>query len=264
MIAKLHMFRMLVLAICCVVPIGTVRHGTALAALRDKDEVVIAADSRVLDRLGMRLPDACKLHVAGDTAIGINGLAEDSDAGYDLLKIVMTALAPRTDLSATVARIASAGLEPVSHAVQRILEDDPLMLQAPDLRSNPAGVAVARYEHGGPRLGYVKFVSKPDGHGGIRLATETLFCPGTCPTGVGAVLVAPDPGAAPMFDLQYPQYWKRPLGPEAVSFVQHQFSDLYPNVGPPVDALRVADGKITWLARKDGCPASEPAAGRER
>jgi hypothetical protein len=255
------MFRALVLAICCVVPIGTIRHGTALAALRDTNEIAIAADSRVLDRLGMRLPDACKLHVVGDTVIALHGLAEDSESDYDLLQITIAALAPRADLTATVMRIATAGAEPLSRAVQRLLEDDPLMLRSPDLRSSPAGVVIARFEHGTPRLGYVKFVSKPDGHGGLRLSTETLYCPGTCPTGIGAVLVSPDAGAAPMFDLQNPQYWKRPLGPQAIAFVDHQLSDLYPNVGPPVDAIRVADGKIIWLARKDGCPASEAAAG---
>src|SRR5262249_38899662 len=173
------MFRALVLAVCCLAPIGTSRHGTALAALRDKDEVAIAADSRVLDRLGMRLPDACKLHVAGETAIGLHGLTEDSEPAYDLLKITMAALTPRADLTPTVERIAAAAVEPVTRAVRRILEDDPLMLRAPDLRSNPAGVALARYEHGAPRLGYVRFLSKSDGHGGFTLVPQTLFCPRT-------------------------------------------------------------------------------------
>jgi hypothetical protein len=264
MIEEPDMFRTLVLALCCVAPIGTTRHGSALAALRDKDEVAIAADSRVLDRLGMRMPDACKLHVVGDTAIGLNGLTEDSESQFDLLKITKAALAPRADLTATVQRLAAAALEPVTLAVHRILEDDPLMLQAPDLRSNPAGVALARYEHGAPRLGYVRFLSKPDGHGGARLVAETLVCPGACPTGIGAVLVSPDAGAVAMFDVQNPQYWKHPLAPLAVGFVEHQFSDLYPNIGPPVDAIRVADGKITWVARKDGCLAAEPAAGTEQ
>lgn len=258
------MFRALVLAVCVVAPIGAIRHGTALAALRDKDEVAIAADSRVLDRLGMRLPDACKLHVVGDTVIGLNGLSEDSESGFDALKITMAALTPRADLSATVDRVANAVRGPLTRAVQRILEDDALMLAAPDLRSNPAGVTLARFERGTPRLGYVRWLTKSDGQGGVRIASETLLCPGTCPTGIGAVLVSPDAGATAMFDVQNPQYWKHPLGPQAVGFVQHQFSDLYPNVGPPVDAIRIADGKITWLARKDGCPASEAAAGTER
>src|SRR5262249_52146855 len=162
------MFRALVIALCGLVPIATIRHGTAFAALRDKDEVVIAADSRVLDRLGMRLPDVCKLHVAGDTAIGLHGVMDDSESGFDMLKIAIAALAPQADLSATVDRLAAAALEPLTREVQRILQDDPLVLQAPDLRANPAGVALARYEHGSARLGYVRFVSKPDGHGGFR------------------------------------------------------------------------------------------------
>ena len=264
MIGGTDMFRALVLALCCVVPIGTTRHGTALAALRDKDEVAIAADSRVVDRLGMRMPDACKLHVVGDTAIGLNGLTEDSESGFDLWKLVKAALTPHADLSATVDRVATAAADPLTRAVQRILADDPLMLEAPDLRSNPAGVALARYEHGSPRLAYLRFLSKSDGHGGLRIVAETLACPGTCPTGIGAILVSPDAGATAMFDVQNPQYWKRPLGPQAISFVEHQFSDLFPNVGPPVDAIRVSGGKIVWLARKEGCAASEAAAGADQ
>jgi hypothetical protein len=263
MIEDTAMFRAFVFAVCCLAPIGTSHHGTALAALRNKDEIAIAADSRVLDRLGMREPDGCKLHVAGDTVIGLHGLVDDSESGYDLLRITRAALAPKADLSVVIGRIATSGIDAVTRAVLRILADDPLMLQSPDLRTNPAGLVLARFEHGAPRLGYVRFLAKPDGHGGIRVVTDTLFCPGTCPTGIGAVLVSPDANAVAMFDVQNPQYWKHPLGPQAVAFVQHQFSDLFPNVGPPVDAIRVADGKITWLARKDGCPASEAAVGAE-
>ena len=251
------MTRVLVLALCCAWSSDLSRHGTALAALRDKAEVAIAADSRVLDRLGMRVPDACKLRVVDDTVVGVHGLAEDGASDFDLFAIAAESLAQHSDLSATVKNVASRAAAPLTRALMRILQEDPLMLMVPGLKTNPAGVVLARYEHGEPRMGYVRFLMGPDAVGGVKVTSESRQCPGDCPTGIGSILVSPDSAAVSNFEASHPEYWKQDLAPQAIAFVQTQIQGPWKDVGPPIDAIRIAKGKITWIARKDGCREKE-------
>jgi len=251
------MTRVIVLALFCAWPSDTSRHGTALAALRDKNEVAIAADSRVLDRLGMRVPDACKLRVVDDTVVGVHGLAEDGASEFDLFAIAAESLAQHSDLSATVKNVASRAAAPLTRALTRILHEDPLMLMTPGLKTNPAGVVLARYEHGEPRMGYVRFLMGPDALGAVKVTSEARQCPGDCPTGIGSILVSPDSAAASNFEAQHPEYWKHDLAPQVIAFVQTQVQGPWTDVGPPIDAIRIAKGQITWIARKDGCREKE-------
>ncbi len=257
MIEQPPMTRVIVLALCCAWPSDTSRHGTALAALRDKNEVAIAADSRVLDRLGMRVPDTCKLRVVGDTVVGVHGLAQDGASDFDLFAIAAESLAQHSDLSATVKNVASRSAAPLTRALTRILHEDPLMLMAPGLKTNPAGVVLARYEHGEPRMGYVRFLMKSDASGAVTVTPQFQLCPGDCPTGIGSILVSPDSAAEARFEAGHPDYWRHDLVPQAVGFVQTQVQGPWTDVGPPIDAIRIAKGQITWIARKDGCREKE-------
>jgi hypothetical protein len=139
----------------------------------------------------------------------------------------------------------------------RILQEDPLMLMVPGLKTNPAGVVLARYEHGEPRMGYVRFLMGPDAVGGVKVTSESRQCPGDCPTGIGSILVSPDSAAVSNFEASHPEYWKQDLAPQAIAFVQTQIQGPWKDVGPPIDAIRIAKGKITWIARKDGCREKE-------
>jgi len=251
------MIRVLVLALCCAWPADTSRHGTALAALRDNDEVAIAADSRVLDRLGMRVPDACKLRVVDDTVVAVHGLATDEAAEFDLFAIAVESLAHRADLGAAVRSIAARATGPLTRALTRVLSEDPLMLQAPGLKTNPAGVVLARFERGAPRLGYVRFLMTSDASGSVTVTPHSQLCPGDCHGGVGAILVSPDSAAEARFEVGHPDYWRHELVPQAVSFVQTQIQGPFSDVGAPIDAIRVANGRISWVARKDGCREKE-------
>lgn len=251
------MTRACLLALCALAAADTSRHGTAIAALRDKTEIAIAADSRVLDRLGMQMPDACKLRVIGETVVAVHGLAEDQAADFDLFKIATESLATKGDLDEIVRRVAANAIVPLTRAVSRLLEDDPLTLIAPGLKANPAGIVLARIERGTPKLGYVRFVSKPGPGGALTLVPELRLCPGDCPTGIGAILVSPDAAAEVTFEQWHPDYWKHDLGPQAVAFVQTQIQGPWTDIGPPIDAIRLANGRITWIARKDGCRDKE-------
>ena len=67
----------------------------------------------------------------------------------------------------------------------------------------------------------------------------------------------PDSAAQARFDADHPDYWQHDLVPQAVGFVQTQIQGPFNDVGPPIDAIRVANGHISWVARKDGCREKE-------
>jgi hypothetical protein len=232
-----------------------VRHGTALAALRDKDEIAIAADSRVLDGMGLRLPDGCKIRVYNDTIAAVHGIAENETTTFDLFALASKAIAAGGDLTTVAQRLANAAAAPLARAIADMQDTDPLLLQNFGLGTNPAGIVLARHESGGPKLAYVRFLLKKSTD--LVVQADLQVCPGQCPTGALAVLVSPDPNAATGFDLWHPEYWKLPLGPQVADFVKTQAQGLLANVGPPVDVIQLAHGRITWTARKDSCREKE-------
>ena len=61
-------------------------HGTAIAAIRTPDELVIAADSRVVDEHGRRMADTCKVRIVNDTVFAIHGMSAHP-AGLDLFAL---------------------------------------------------------------------------------------------------------------------------------------------------------------------------------
>ena len=65
--------------------------GTAIAAIRVPAEAVIAADSRVVDASGRRMPDECKIRILGDTAYTAHGMSTDAATGFNLFDLVSTA-----------------------------------------------------------------------------------------------------------------------------------------------------------------------------
>jgi hypothetical protein len=223
--------------------------------LRDKDEIAIAADSRVLDGMGLRLPDACKLRVFNDTVVGVHGIAENSDTSFDLFALSAQSIAAGGDLGTVARRLAAAASGPLGRAIAQLKEDDPLVITAGGLDTNPAGVVFARYESGTPKLAYVRFGLKKGPE--LVVQPEIEQCPGHCPAGTIAVLVSPDPTAESGFELWHPEYWKQPLTPQVAAFVTTQAQGLFANVGPPVDVIQLARGRIVWTARKDGCREKE-------
>lgn len=245
--------------LCVLSATPTVRHGTALAALRSSSQIAIAVDSRVVDRLGMRLADACKLRVFGDTAVAIHGLSSDDRTGLDLFAEAARALDRRDGLDAAVRRLAASAPAPLSRTVAWLAREDPLALAAPALQASPAGIVLARFERGEPHLGYIRFRAEPRGAEPRDVAATIQLCPGSCPTGSGAILVSPDDSAIASFSNSHPEYWTRDLGPQARQFVESQADGRFVEVGPPIDVLTVTKRGITWLARKPDCREKETA-----
>jgi hypothetical protein len=195
-----------VLTLCCLASTPTIRHGTAIAAIRVPSELVIAADSRVIDGLNRGMPDACKIRVTQDTVFTVHGMSTDSETGFDLFGIISNILRGGGNLSVAVANVAASVTGPLTRALERLRRDEPSVFQRNAIEMAPVGVILGRYARGAPRLGYVRFITQIERDNRIRIDPQVRICPGAdCQGGVAGVFVGPG-DAAEAFQKSHPEY----------------------------------------------------------
>jgi hypothetical protein len=229
------------------------QHGTALAAIVTPEELVIAADSRVVNSADQPLDDTCKIRIVHGTIITGHGMAESQDTGYDLFALAATAARQAASVQEVATALARAAPQPVAAALAALRAGQPDAFERKAADSTP-GVILARWEGERPALGYVRFVLKRAGH---TLAVQPVvhLCPGQdCPHGVAGVFAAPGLADTQEFQLRHPHYAPGNLVDTARRFVQAQIDRRWPSVGPPIDIIRLKRGTAAWVQRQVSCP----------
>ncbi len=227
-------------------------HGTAIAAIRTPSELVIAADSRVVDEHGRRLPDTCKVRIVDDTVFAIHGMSAHP-AGLDLFALVTDVVAFAPDLRTASGGVVSRATGPIRAAVSDLRSSAPRTFERYVAGKAPAGVLLARIEHGRPAISYIRF-SVSDAAGSFSIRAEVRSCPGAdCPTGVTAIFVGPAEDVSD-FKASHPGYWTRDPSSIASAFVRREVSHRHDDIGGPVQVLRLRSSGVAWLSRKPPCP----------
>jgi hypothetical protein len=242
----------LIIAMYCLMPEQVTAFGTAIAAIRVPTKTVIAADSRVVDGNGKRMPDECKIRVVADTVYTAHGMSTHSLTGFDLVRLVSADLRRPGDLGSVAARIAKSVVGPLTEALTDMRKTN----QAAFKRATTGaavGVILARHEAGAPQLAYVRLVTRADASNAIHIESEIRVCPGPeCLGGIAAVWVSPSEDRL-AFQRAHPEYWKEDLPKVATAFVQGEIDRSLLDVGPPIDVVQVVGGRIVWIKRKNGC-----------
>lgn len=127
--------------------------GTTIAAVRTDDAVSIAADSRVVDGSGKRMPDSCKILGAGGYFFALHGAVSD-----EIIAVIRRALSNSSGNLFDKARMLQSSLLP-------------LMMHGMAGRSGSSGVILLGVEQGQPELAYLAF----DAFNG---ETTIRYCPG--------------------------------------------------------------------------------------
>ena len=122
------------------------------------------------------------------------------------------------------------------------------------MSSAAAGVIIARNEGGSPHLASIRFlVQAGPGAPPIQVIPEVRFCPGRdCDRGIAAIWVTPGPDKL-AFQHANPDFWKGDLAKAATAFVQGEIAKGFPDIGPPIDVVRLIDRRIEWVHRQQGC-----------
>ena len=133
---------------------------------------------------------------------------------------------------------------------------EPVTFQRNAIEMAAAGVILARHEHDTPHLGYVRFVARIGPDDDLRIDTHVQTCPGAdCPDGRAGIFVPATAQGA--FERAHPDYWRQDLAAVATAFIQEEIAKGAVDVGLPIDVVRVAGGRISWICRKPGCVESE-------
>lgn len=232
------------------------KFGTAIAAIRVPSEVVIATDSRVVDRHGRRLPDECKIRVVQNTVYTAHGMSTHSATGLDVFALVSTALRSGDLMSTAATAIARLGVAPLSRALSSLRQTD-LVAFKRAIGGAVTGVILGRYEAGAPHLASVRFLARAEADEGIQVTPEIRICPGPdCADGRAALWVSPGNDRL-AFQSSRPDFWKEDLPAVAAAFVQGEIDKGFADVGPPIDVIRIVGGGILWVQRQNTCSAEE-------
>ena len=228
------------------------RHGTAIAAIVNHAELVIAADSRVVNSADQPLEDTCKIHLVHGTVIAGHGLATDKATGYDLFALAANAARHAVSLQEAATEIARAGTKPVEAVLTSLRAGQPDVFARKAADISP-GVILARWEGDRPALGYIQFVPTIESQR-ISVHPEVHLCPGPdCLAGQAGVFVAPVFVETEAFKSRHPHYAMGNIVDTARQFVQQQIDRRRPSVGPPIDIIRLKRGHAEWIQQKVSC-----------
>lgn len=231
--------------------------GTAIAALRAPAMTVIAADSRVVDGNGKRMPDECKIRVVADTVYTAHGMSTHSATGFDLFQLVSADLRRPGELGSIAARIARSVDGPLAKALADMRRTEPAAFKRATTNAT-SGVILARHEAGTPQLASIRFLARSDASNAVTIVPDIRICPGAeCSQGVVAVWVSPSDERLG-FQSAHPEWWKEDLPKIAVAFVQGEIDRGLLDVDPPIDVVQVVGGRIVWIQRKKGCVDEPP------
>jgi hypothetical protein len=252
-----HILRLggLILAMYFSMPAQVTTFGTAIAAIRVPSGVVIAADSRVVDGDGRRLPDECKIRIVSGIVYAAHGMSTHAPTGFDLFRLVSDDLrrpGGLDDLRSIAERLARSVIVPLTKALTNIRKTDRALFERAT-RTAAAGVILARDQAGAPQLASIRFLAQTRATDVVDIASAIHTCPSSdCPVGIAAVWVSPDDDRR-AFERVHPEYWKEDLSKVAEAFVQGEIDKGLIDVGPPIDIVQITGGRIEWVQRTKGC-----------
>ena len=221
---------------------------TVLVLTRNKEEVALAADSKVLFRRE-RLPDrvdlVCKIYQVGDIFFGVSGLPKAFS--YDFPAILADALRGSSDILASAKAAGEAARVKLVSELPNIKRTDPIGYGEMIISSHQAaGAAIAAIENGRPMAISlaIDFSSADDSKVDVIAVTGDTDL--TIPMGSADMIM--QLGEVP------PMRSKVEL---AVALVQYEIMSGDARVGPPIDAVSLRPDGIEWARKKDGCPIAE-------
>jgi hypothetical protein len=209
-------------------------HGTAIAILRTRDEIVVAADSLATLKDGTKDPKPfCKIRQVGKVFFVMYGAVSDQAISIARASILATG---------SVAASASAFHSPGEKEFRKILSVD-----KPPEKDAYFGVAFLGFENAATALSSVHFSAE-----GSAITIERRDCPPECPpTTIGLFVGAPahrDSYAKRLSD--NPKVDPIEL---ARSFVDLEIRENSIHSGPPIDILRIDNSGPHWIQQKKEC-----------
>jgi hypothetical protein len=238
-------------------------HGTAIAAYRTENEIVVAADSRVVPFGGSTsyIEPICKIRQFGDIFVAASGLYKDPASKFDLWEIVSMASTENQKLSSMVESFEPLARDRLKAILWQVKALRPKEFQEKFIKKPPFTVVISGIEDGVPTLKVREFyiISNTDD---IFLVNIGLWdCPGNlCLDGKRtAYLIGKIEEDKQKIDetFQTP-FLSRDAKCNTVDlarrFVQMMIDKDSVNFGPPIDILSITKHGARWIQKKETCP----------
>ena len=229
--------------------------GTAVAAIRTPNELVVAADSKELNLEGNATSNlVCKIRQVGGVFFTVHGMSGEAATGFDAFRIIDGAVRAKGTLHDIVMRSIEALRGPLESAVNHIRTNNPPEFKRHFINHDALGLIIFGVEEGDVVLCQVGFATSGSGEKPISITVQRHRCPGPdCDSGIVQFLVGPDEATKQEFLRANPVDWKSDLVAMSRSFVQKQIEAHPEDCGPPIDIVRFTKKGPEWIARKMEC-----------
>jgi len=238
--------------------------GTSVVVIRTPQEVVIAADSAVIiqgDGLTPSTGSACKIFAVDDKLyFAVSGIVNDSHTGFHVPEIVASIARQGGAPSAMQTKIETEVTAAVLRELPEVKIRDPQGFEKLAKAPGAVSVMLAGIDKGVPfatsfSLGLTR---SADGSAAPVILRDS--CPGNCASGVRAFEVGE---SAAIEQLRKSGGMPALPMPELARYlVQAEIDSRAPNVGGPIDVLRITPEGPIWVQKKSSCPATAPAPSR--
>lgn len=222
---------------------------TTLVAIWSPQQLLLGADSRVVDDQRQPLHNACKIVQQGNLFLAFSGLAEDPATGFTAAALARESLRQAGTLGERLAHFAGSARAPLQRAVTGLASAAPAQFRRLQGGHPVLQVIFAQVEAGVPRLGVAGFTMTGDGQ--VEASTR-LIADGDDGRGPRIIYAGQQQEIRQYLGTHHDWYAQDAAGliRELITRESASGTGL---VGTPVDILALGPARARWLQRKPEC-----------
>jgi len=239
-------------AFALILLMGVPCHGTTVVVLRDRQQIIIAADSGGWSPTSPTPLSICKIVSTHDVVFSSAGLLEDRPSKFDVTKIATQAFSENGSILQREATFSELISKPLLRAIWRIKRDTPKVFDT-EIVGKPQALQVVftGFENGRP-IYVADFFSVRQRKGRISIRFSGNRCPGGCNDKGNSYLLMGEISAA-QAKISAGSFWTSDLIRDARTLIDIEIAARPDNVSGPIDILRVSGEGLTWVQRKPDC-----------
>jgi hypothetical protein len=236
---------------------------TTIVVVYSPKEISIAADSTVTtmaENGAKRTESACKIYYVGsgpqDVFFAVAGLGRDRFTNFSVSQIVGNAAGSKKVFTEKLAAVKGVLIPAIRSEARNLRETSPA-----DLRPLLVGgvlIVLVGLQGGLPSLIAEKFAVSVDSRQNIRVLPERpIVCPSTECVAQDRNPYVLSMGRTTAIERFMARTSPKPFidtATTAQQLVQLEIDDHPPDVGPPIDVLRITSEGPKWIRQKTGCP----------
>jgi len=227
---------------------------TAIAAICGPGEIVIAADSRRLSLTDGAQTVVCKIRDLNTLFAAVSGINSYAPTHFDVYQLLPAQMSD-ADIGINLDSLCASILPPLRLAREHLRNNNANLFQRYAIQKSPMGITCARVQNYVPILITLDVVVQVPENGPLEAIPHRNEWPvlGLCDDPKSS-FVGTDEGVATYLELaESGELYQGDLVERARSFVQMEIDKQTPEIGEPIDILRLTVDGATWIQRKAGC-----------